>query len=226
MDNQNTQTTSYPFSIKDCTLSAIATGTKAQTLIDLRDKIEIIHPSSIYFHFWGGRLRTAFEHREYHNDFSDWAHRCLHDDILAERIEVINPTEYSTMEELRNELIETLETRLDEQEAVPWAKSDQQFHFIMSRIVIFHTKYSLERPQDMVDVIPHLSNSTLFYHFIDSSRRLPEQIDDFSYWLRQFGEPYQDLITALKKIDPYLISLADLKDKLISITSEFFLNNS
>ena len=41
------------------------------------------------------------------------------------------------------------EERLDETEMVPWAKSDQQFDFIRSQIVIFSTEASIRTPAEL-----------------------------------------------------------------------------
>lgn len=213
-----------PFHVKDCTLAAIATGIKAQTLLELRDKLTDIPLSSIYFHFWGGRIRSSYEHREYHNDFSFWSHRSLRDEILAERLELLNPNEFNSLEELKTELIEIVENRLDEKEYIPWAKIEEQFHFIECKIVVFHTKHILYQPQDLLNILPLLTKSSLFYHFIDSTRRVPGKIDDFSVWLQQESEQYGPLISGLHKIDPYLISLTHLQEKLVLIASDFFSN--
>lgn len=211
-----------PFQVKDCTLAAIATGIKAQTLIELRDKLQSVNPSCIYYHFWGGRLRTSFEYREYHNDFSFWAHHCLHDDILAERLELLNPTDYDNMDELRNELVDIVDTRLDEREIYAWINSDEEFHFINSKIIIFETRFSINHPKELVQIFPQLTRSSLFYHFIDSARRTPEKVDDFSTWLLEFQGEFMDLVTAFRNIDPYQISLSHLQQQLIHITSNYF----
>jgi hypothetical protein len=211
------------FHLKDCSLAAIATGIKARSLIELRDKLADIPLSSIYFHFWGGRLRTAFEHREYLNDFSAWVHYHLHDDILAERLALLNPQEYPDMEELRSDLIELIDDRLDEREFIPWSKSEEEFHFIRSQIVIFDTRHLIAEPRDLIHIIPLLSSSSLFYHFIDAAKRTPDGIDDFSVWLEGFEGKYQQLIEAISKIDPYLIQLSDLQKKLETIFTNYFL---
>src|SRR5262245_14536214 len=132
-----------PFYVKDCSLAAIATGVKARSLIELREKLDFIPASAIYFHFWGGRLRTSFEHSEYHNDFSLWVHKHLHDDILSERLELLNPSQFSEIEELRHELIELIDDRLDERDIIPWEQTEDQFHFIRAKIIIFQTKYKI-----------------------------------------------------------------------------------
>jgi len=210
------------FLIKDCTLATIATGVKAQSLTELRDRIAIIPQSSIYYHFWGGRLRTQFEYLSYHNDFSYWAHHCLHDDVLAERLELINPTEFSDMNDLRAELIGVIENRLDEKEITPMAKHEEQFHFVRSTIVIFSTQYKVKDPSEFVHILPVLTRSSIFYHYIDAARRIPDKTDDFSTWLQGLGPQYDDLILKIRKIDPYFISSADLQTRLINIFIEHF----
>ena len=54
-----------PFAVKDCALIAISTGTHAQNLRELRDRLETVHPGCIYYHFWGGLLRPQFDEPEY-----------------------------------------------------------------------------------------------------------------------------------------------------------------
>lgn len=219
----STPTAAAPFYVKDCALAAIATGIKARSLIEFKDKLTIVPPTSIYFHFWGGRLRTSFEHREYHNDFSSWVHDHLHDDILAERLELLNPHEFENIEELRLKIIELIEDRLDERELIPWVNSEKQFHFIKSKIVVFHTPQQINVPSELIHVIPLMTRSSLFYHLIDAARRTPNRTDDFSQWLSEFHGEYQELINAIKRIDPYLISLTDLQKRLLTITSEYFI---
>lgn len=207
MSSQNT-----PFYIKDCTLSALATGIKAETLCQLRDRLTNISLNVIYYHFWGGRLRTAFEYQEYHNDFSNWAHRCLHDDILGERFDLISPREYGDMELLRTDMIEMIDNRLDEINYIPTAKRDEIFHFMESTIIVFNTRYQVDKPSDLVRILPLMTRSSYYYHFIDSGRRVSEKSNDFSVWLKGLGEEkYKELIDQLGQIDPYLISLTMLQ---------------
>lgn len=213
------------FHINDCALASIATGTKARTLTEFRDRLETIHPGSIYFHFWIGRLRPAFEYEEHHNDFSNWVHAALHDDILSERLELLDPSAYD-VETLRTMMIDIIEQRLDEQNYVPIAIKDRQFHFIRSKIIVFKTDLKMEEPKDLIDILPKLSRSSLFYHFIDARRRTQHSTDDFSPWLESFGKEYADLIKHYREIDPYFISLADLQQKVTITTNQFFINGS
>lgn len=221
MTNKNNNAI-LPFDVRDCSLIAIGTGIRAQNLRELRDKLETIEEASIYYHFWGGRLRARFDDPEYNSDFASWSRHSLHDGILAERIGAIYPTDFNSLQELRLELIEIIEQRLDESEIVPWAKADQQFGFMTSQIVTFNTSKRVHKPEEFVHILPDISYGSIYYHFIDARRRTPDRIDDFSIWLRNFNSEYAELLEDIAKIDLYFATLAEIQDQLISIMNKHF----
>ncbi|MDL1957108.1 MAG: DUF5752 family protein [Candidatus Desulfofervidus auxilii] len=218
----NSEQTIYPFAVKDCALIAIATGIHVQNLRELKDKLLTIHPGSIYYHFWGSLLNPRFEEPEFNNDFAAWTYHALHDPILAERLAVIDPTEFADIEDLRQELIDVIEERLYEIEYVPWSKPDQQFHFIRSQIVVFDTHKRITEPKELAKILPSLSTGSIFYHFIDARRRTKEKTDDFRAWLKGFGDTYADLCSLIAAIDPYFTTLAELRQKLSQLFELYF----
>jgi hypothetical protein len=211
-----------PFAVKDCALAAIATGKRAQNLRELRDNLQTIHPGSIYYHFWGGLLRPRFDDPEYNNDFAGWVRHGLHDHMLAERLGVVDPTDYQDIEDLRRELIDVIEERLEETELVQWSRSDQQFHFIRSQIVVFDTYKRIDTPEELAMAVPNMSIGSIFYHFIDARRRTEESVDDFEAWLAGFGDKHAALYNKIAAIDPYFISLSELRQQLVSLFSAHF----
>jgi hypothetical protein len=205
---------SEPFVIRDCALIAIATGQSASTLAALRDKLEIVPESSIYYHFWGGLLRSRFDDPEYQNDFAVWVRHALHDKTLAERLALVSPTDYPDMEVLRRELMDVIEERMDEAESLPWAKALHSFFFLRSQIVIFDTRSVVNTPEQLGERLPHLSLGSIFYHFIDARRRTHLGRDDFTKWLSGFGDGYFSLAERMSHIDPYFITLMELREEL------------
>ena len=214
-------TNSVPFAVKDCALIAIATGREARTLRELQHQLEEVDVSSIYYHFWGGLLRPGFEERQYHNDFAEWVRHQLNDNVLAERLAVIDPSDFAELEGLRAELVEVIGERLDESEMPAWSRSDRQLQLIRSQIVVFDTHVTLDQPRELAETVSRLSTSSIFYHFIDARRRLPEKVDDFRSWLA--GLPgYEALIVQLAEIDPYFVTLAELKNHLATVFAAYF----
>lgn len=211
-----------PFVVKDCALLTIATGKRARSLKEMTDHLLTIHQGSIYHHFWAGLLRPAFIDPEYKNDFAEWAHDALQDDILAERLSIINPAAFADLESLRQGLLEIMEQRMDEIETVTWTKLDMQFHFVRSQIIVFDTRTTIEGPEHLMEVLPKFSVGSIFYHFIDARRRSPEMMDDFRSWLRSYGDDYVALCSLLASADPYFGSLAELRTQLTNLFADYF----
>lgn len=166
-----------PFLAKSCALATMATGVRAGSLLEFRDKLGVVETGSVYHHFWGGRLNPQFVHPQYHNDFALWSYYRLHDQVLAERLNIIDPTEFENLEALRQTLLEVVERRLDEAESILWLKSGDRFHFIDSSIIVFDTALKIGSPEEMGEVIAKLPPSSIFYHFIDARRRTLKSID-------------------------------------------------
>jgi hypothetical protein len=205
------------FNILDCALIVIATGEKAQNLRELRDILRTIHPGCLYYHFWGGLLRPHFDSPEFQNDFAEWTSNKLRDSKISEQLSIIDPNVFADIEDLRQEVVEIIEQRLSESEHVPWVKTGQEFHFIRSQIVIFNTGVYLKSPQDLLEIIPNMSPGSIFYHFIYARRRTPENKNDFSIWLKDFGDKYKVLRDDLDKIDPYFTTLNELRQEISTI---------
>lgn len=223
MDDETSQPTCAPFYVKDCALAAMAVGSKAQTLAELRDRMKAISAESIYYHFWRQSIEASLAIGSFHNDFSNWAHDQLHDDVLAERLALMDPSEYRNVEDLRSDILEVIENRLDEQSSTGfYAQAHAAFHFIQSKIIVFNTPYKMESPKELVKTLPILSPSSIFYHFIDARRRNVVGQDDFSIWLSSYQNRYLPLITCLKSVDPYFIPLIQLQQKLSSILTGYF----
>jgi hypothetical protein len=211
-----------PFVMKDCALIAIATNKRATTLKEFRDQIETLGHDSLYHHFWANLLLPRFEEREYLNDFAGWVRHSLHDAKLAEQMAVLDPTTFNDLEELRYHLLEYIDDRLDQNEYLQWAHASQRFDFIRSEIVVFDTHKQVATARELAELMPRISVSSIFYHFIDARRRNEDRVDDFRRWLAFFGETYLPLIALLSGIDPYFSSLVELRRQLTDTFQAYF----
>jgi hypothetical protein len=207
-----------PFVLTDCALISIATGEMAHNLRELRDRlVRLDDPAVTYFHFWGGLLRPHFVDPEYQNDFAAWAYHDLHERRLAERLAIINPSDFEVIEDLRHKVIDVIEERMDEQDFEPHVDAEHPFFFMRFQIVIFDTRQRIQTPEQLVDIIPTITLGSLFYHFIDSRRRTRFRRNDFSEWMRGCGEQYAKLADQIAAVDPYFNSLTELRDHLHAI---------
>lgn len=210
------------FILRDCALIELATGIRAQNLRELCNGLDRAPAASVYHHFWGRLLRPQFDEPEYNNDFASWVYHALHDKPLAERLSILSPTDFDELERLRELIIELVEERLDEKEIVDWARADNMFHFQQARIVVFDTGIRFSSPANMVYQFDSLSLGSIYYHFIDARSRTECRCDDFSAWLKGFGNEYDDLIQRLCGMDPYFSSLGEIRHCVSEILKSYF----
>ncbi len=220
------QQTYYPpggLSIRDCALVAIATGRRARNLRQLRDGIAEAAATSIYYHFWGSLLRPVFDDPKFNNGFAIWADHALHNTALAERLSVIDPTDYPDTNELRGHLLDIVDSELDRGEQIAAAPDDNLFDFIRSQIVVFRTGRTLDDPSELPDAVEAMTRTSVFYHFIDARRRTPDSVDDFTTWLNDIDrEKYTNLTMRLASIDPFFATLVETKNELARAFRRFF----
>ena len=212
-----------PFLLTDCALISIATGEMALNLRELKDRLgRMTDPAVTYFHFWGGLLRPHFVDPEYQNDFAAWAYHSLHERQLAERLAIINPSDFDAIDDLRLKVIDVIEERMDEQDFEPHVEGENPFFFMRFQIVIFDTRQRIQTPEELAQIIPTISLGSLFYHFIDSRRRTESRRNDFSEWMAGLGEQYAGLAAQIAAIDPYFKTLTELRDHLRMILQSNF----
>ena len=211
-----------PFAVTDCDLIGLATGERAHNLRELHACLTRSQDLRIiYNHFWGGRLRPHFVDPEYLNDFASWAYHGLHDITLAERLAIINPGQYASIDDVRTRVIDVIEERMDDDEFAARLEAEYPFFFTLSQIVVFDSGIRIDNPQKLSAIIPGLSQGSIFYHFIDARRRTDSGEDDFTEWLKGFSPDYDDLVEKIAALDPFFNTLVELRRKLTNIFSAF-----
>jgi hypothetical protein len=204
------------FGVMECTILARTTGHEVQSLRELRDALLEVETASIYYHFWGGLLRPTFDDPEYPNDFALWVGRELRDPALAERLAMVDPVSQPTIEDLREELVELCDDRLDGLDQPLWVGRDRKFNFLAAHIAIMPTGRVILDPEDLPDVLPRLSRNSIFYHFVDARRRREDGLDDLRAWLAgdETGR-YEPISDRLAGLDPFQGSLLQLKQQVV-----------
>src|SRR5207253_908036 len=71
----------------------------------------------------------------YGNDVASWVASQVRDQVLAERLAVINPFEFATLEDLREELMSSVHDHLIRLSTVPRVEFGEAFYFQQSHIV-------------------------------------------------------------------------------------------
>ena len=206
------------FEIKDCTLITRMAGVDtAMNLRELRERVLAAPVECLFHHFCETVIRPTFDDPQFRNDFAIWAARQLRDNVLAERLGILNPYSFENFEVLRAAVVDILDDRLSELEYIPWVRKQDAFKFMRAVTVVFRTGVMLDAPEDLVRELPRMSLSSIYYHFVEARRRTEGGTDDFTAWLAAYGDRTEPIRHALQGIDFYFMTLPELKNRLINV---------
>ncbi|MCX7829112.1 MAG: DUF5752 family protein [Thermanaerothrix sp.] len=200
------------FSIKSCSMIVQSAGRSAQSLKELRDGVETVPSHSLSYHFYGYLMRPRAE-QLYHNDLSAWVGQSVGDQISAEKLDALNPSYFPTLEDLREAILDVLDEPVSSGSFLGWARGRSRFHFLMATILVFQTGLFAKDPLELAEKLSQCPPASAFYHFVDARLRTGCG-DDFSLWLLSSGIP-QEEVSGLMSIDPYLMSLQALKNRIV-----------
>lgn len=207
------------FKIMDCALLTRMSGLPpVVNLRELRDRISVCAEDVIYHHFCETWLRPTFDNPDYRNDLAVWAKNGLLDRVLAERLAIIDPYDYDSIEMLRTHLIEIFEDRLGElQPWVPMVRSGNEFYFMQAMTVVFDTGEQVNRAKDLAAAVERMTIGSIYFHFLEARRRSNEHLDDFSAWLSESNSGLQDAINDLQGIDFYFSDLDEIRREIVGV---------
>ena len=197
----------------------VLTGVKVRRLAELRDALSRIPGSSVFFHTHQVYLAHNFQKPLHYNDFAIWVSQALREEALAEKLAVIDLLAFTTIRELRLAILQTIDDYVQTQGEVSQAcRADEAFHFCRSRSFVLPTGIIARDVPEFFEQLPHISDATLYFHFFEARLRLGRRASDFSRWLKDQGR--EDLAAAIDGLNPYVRTLAELKQDIIRIGAE------
>jgi hypothetical protein len=212
-----------PFAVMDCALLTRMSGLPpAVNLRELRERIAQCSENVLFHHFCETTLRGTFDNPDYRNDFAVWSKLYLGDRVLAERLGILDPYEFSSLGELRAATLEVIDERLGESTMIPWARPGDELYFMEATTVVFDTGIRISHPRDLAGAIGAITGGSVYFHFLEARRRPPLGKDDFTAWLleNEDGEKNRRYVEALSRIDFYFHTLSHLRRELVKVLSD------
>lgn len=191
------------------------TGRTARTLTDLRDGIRVVTGSSIFHHTFGALRDRPFAAHRYSSDFARWTAEVLQDWPVAERLAFMDPTEFSSIRELRERILQVIDDRLAEEgETVP-AQTGREFHFSQSISVIYPAGRQARTLSELGEGIRWSSARSLFFHLVEARLRIGRCTNDLSSWVSDsLDAPI--LASRLDQLDLLVTSTEDLRQQVLT----------
>ncbi|MDH4187282.1 MAG: DUF5752 family protein [Nitrospira sp.] len=195
-------------------------GKQAEDERQLAELLEEVPLDSIYFHTHSFFLRHRFIERTYPNDFADWVDEQVRDHVLAERLSVVDPFDFKSLDALREELISIIDDHLSTLVTVPRAGFGTPFYFNRSRILEVPTGVEAQTLREFRDAISEVDVSAIYYHVFEAHLRLQREENDFSAWIRG-SLKLPELADRMQALNPYLGSLERLRSSLLTMCDDF-----
>jgi len=194
------------------------TGLRATTLGQFLALIKQVSGSCIYHHTHRFLQQHQYLSPEPPNDFAYWVTDILGEDELGERLVSIDTIQYSTIRDLREKIVSTIEDYLKDSPLakLKFARSGEEFHFIKSVSFILSTNYVAYDLKEFAEVLKKISTDSIYFHIFEARLRLEKPTNDFSCWLeKSLGD--KELANKISGFDPYTLTLEDLRNKIIQI---------
>lgn len=207
-----------PFRFTACLELREFLGVRAENERQLLELIDQVPLDSIYFHTHGFLLRHKFATGLYPNDFATWAAVHARDQVLGERLALVDPGEFPSLEALREELVAVIDDHLRAIPMVPRAVPGEPFDFIRSRIVEVPTGVEARTLAELRQALLEVDSSALYFHLVEARLRLGRGQNDFAAWL-EHGLGLADLAARARAVSPYG-SLERTRVRLLTLCDE------
>ena len=195
-------------------------GKQAKDERQLAELLEEIPLDSVYFHTHSYFLRARFIERTYPNDFAGWASEQVRDHVLAERLSVVDPFDFPSLEALREELISIIDDHLSGMATVPRVGFGTPFYFNRSRILEVPTGLETRTLREFRNAISEVDVSAIYFHVFEAHLRLQREENDLSAWIRS-SLKLPELANQMQALNPYLGSLERLRSSLLTMCDEY-----
>lgn len=208
-------TATEPFIFTGCVEVRQALQRTAIDERELMDRLEEVPAGSIFYHTHGYFLRHRPITTAYGNDFAAWVAVQVRDQALSERLAVVNPFEFGSLEGLREELVTVVHDHLRRLRTVPRVEHGESFHFQQSYIV----EVELGRPATTLaefrEGLASVDNSAIYFHMVEARARLGRRAGDFAEWIRT-SLGLVELADRIEHIDTYMTSLERVRARVLS----------
>jgi hypothetical protein len=183
---------------------------------ELVDRLEEVPTGSIFYHTHGYFLRHRPITTSYGNDFAAWVAVQVRDQALSERLAVVNPFEFSSLEALREELITIVHDHVRQLRTVPRVEAGDPFHFQQSYIVEVELGPPATSLAEFRDGLASVDASAIYFHMVEARARLGRRSGDFAEWIRT-SLRLADLADRIERVDTYMTSLERVRARVLAL---------
>lgn len=206
----------HPFVFMGCVELRQALDLHAVDARELLAGVREAGADAIFFHTYGYFLRHRPFTTAYGNDFARWAAVELRDQVLAERLAVVDPFAFPTLDELREELVTIVEDHVRGADTIVRLPFARGFHFQQSHLVEVPLGPRARTLREFRDGLAIVDASAVYLHMVAARARRGRAVGDFGGWLRT-SLGMGALAGEIARIDAYLTTLERVRGRLLNL---------
>ena len=216
----STHAANMPFRFVSCMELREVLGKRAMDEHRLLELIEEVPADSIYYHTHSYFLRHAYSQQLYSNDFATWVVLYAQDRVLGERLGVLDPFDFSDIEQLRDEILRILADHLNHS-TVPRFIVSEPFEFIRSHIIEIPLGLEARTLSEFYDALADVEIGAVYNHVCEARMRKRLQSVDFSCWLSSGeGLGLQQLALNVEQVGRLGLSLEGMRSKILRLCDQ------
>lgn len=199
-------------------------GRNARDLEELLAGIREVDGSVIFNHTHHFLFQHQYWVPEPPSDFAYWVTDILQERALGERLASISTIEFHSIRELREEIIQIIESHFRQTRHSRSAPEGMEFQFIRANSVVFPTGHKAKNLKEFYDAIQKVSLNSIYHHVFEARLRLEKGNNDFSEWLKDSLEE-KKLASRIEQLDPYIHTLEDLRSSIVKLVGQHLEGN-
>lgn len=203
-----------PFKFSGCAEFRRMLGERAEDEKELADLLEQVSLDSVFYHTYGSLLRDRHRTGLYSNDFATWVAIQVRDRVLGEHLAVLDPLDFETLADLRDEIISVIDNHLKSMAVIPRIVYGEPFDFVESRVLEVPTGVDAYSLDEFRKALSDLDDSAIYYHTLEARVRLEHGQDDFSAWLRDHLD-LPGLGAKFRSLNPYIGGLERVRSQML-----------
>jgi hypothetical protein len=192
----------------------------AATLPELLQAVRTCPDDSIFQHTFRTLQEHHFIRHGFSNDFAHWSLSACHEPVLAEQLASLDVREFTTIEGLRQCMIEILDDFLQNHPRSSSHPASEPFYFCASDILVLPTPFVADSLPAFLDGLRQVSVHSIQHHFIEARLRLHLMSNDFSQWVEEeIGLPH--VAASIEHIDIYTNTMEGVRQQIARLIQPF-----
>lgn len=192
---------------------------RASTLPELLDALRKCPDDSIFQHTFRTLQEHHFIRQGFSNDFAHWSLSACHEPILAEQLASVDVREFTSIDELRDHMVEIVREFLEEYPRVASRPAHEPFYFCATDLVVLPTPFVPDSLPGFIEGLRKVDIHSIHHHFIEARLRLKRMSNDFSQWLEQEAG-LKETAQAIERIDIYTNTMEGVRQQIVRIVQQ------